>query len=89
MPEHDDESRSLCIGMDVHLLGACLMGVSYGVLIAVLGRCIQSGFILTVVCVVLFFPIFIASHWVAVLVTTGFAMIRLKMNANKSAERDE
>ena len=53
------------------ILGLVFLGVTYSILVPVLIRRIDSGAIITVVCVLLFLPLFVASFWLAD-VLTGF-----------------
>ncbi len=53
------------------ILGLVFLGVTYGILVQVLTGRIDSAAIITVVCVVLFLPLFMASFWLAD-VLTGF-----------------
>ena len=57
--------------MGAGILGLVFLGVTYGILVPVLIRWIDSGAIITVVCVLLFVPLFVASFWLAD-VLTGF-----------------
>ncbi len=57
--------------MGAEILGLVFLGVTYGILVPVLIRRIDSAAIITVVCVLLFVPLFIASFWLAD-VLTGF-----------------
>ena len=54
-----------------HILGFVFMGVMYAILMPVLIRWIDSGALIAVACVLLFLPVFIASHGLAD-VLTGF-----------------
>ena len=51
--------------MGAEILGLVFLGVTYGILVPVLIRWIDSGAIITVVCVFLFVPLFVASFWLA------------------------
>ena len=57
--------------MGAEILGLVFLGVTYAILVPVLIRRIDSGAIITVVCVLLFVPLFVASFWLAD-VLTGF-----------------
>ncbi len=54
---------------DAHILGFVFMIVIYPLLAAVLSRWIDSRALLTVVLVLLFLPVFIATHWLADVLT--------------------
>ncbi len=54
-----------------HILGLVFMGVIYPLLAAVLRRWIDSSALFIVVLVLLFLPIFIATHWLADVLTAS------------------
>ena len=51
--------------LGAQILGLALMGLIYGLLIPLLMRWIDSGVLVTVICVLLFVPVFMASHGLA------------------------
>ena len=55
--------------LGAEILGAVLMGVIYALLVPVLIRWIDSGALITVVCVLLFVPVFMASYGLADVLT--------------------
>ena len=59
------------MNLGAEILGLVFLGVTYGILVDVLIRWIDSAAIITVVCVLLFVPLFMASFWLAD-VLTGF-----------------
>ena len=69
MPENHGSKGFMNFGAEI--LGLVFLGVTYGILVPVLIRWIDSGAIITVVCVLLFVPLFMASFGLAD-VLTGF-----------------
>jgi len=69
MTENHGSRGFMSFGAEI--LGLVFLGVTYGILVQVLTGWIDSAAIITVVCVVLFVPLFMASLWLAD-VLTGF-----------------
>ena len=69
MTENHGSRGFMSFGAEI--LGLVFLGVTYGILVPVLIGWIDSGVIITVVCVLLFVPLFMASFGLAD-VLTGF-----------------